>query len=96
MIDLYVSTDAVNQTIVGGGARTIGVGGYVTGAGHGLISAWYGLAADQVLEIEVVTPGGDIVTANACQNQDVFWAMRGVRPYDPADLPPTTSSQPFC
>ncbi|KAK7983913.1 hypothetical protein PG989_011315 [Apiospora arundinis] len=30
-----------------------------------------------VLEMEVVTPMGDIVVANECQNQDLFWAMRG-------------------
>jgi hypothetical protein len=30
-----------------------------------------------VLEIELVTAGGEIITANECQNQDYFWAMRG-------------------
>jgi hypothetical protein len=30
-----------------------------------------------VQEIELVTPMGDIITANECQNQDYFWAMRG-------------------
>lgn len=36
------------------------------------------MAADQVLEMEIVTPGGDILTINECQNEDLFWAMRGV------------------
>lgn len=77
-IDVFTATDAVNQTVVGGGSGTIGMGGYLTGGGHGLLSARYGLATDQVLEMEVVTPSGDIVIANACQNKDLFWAMRGV------------------
>ncbi|KAK4232845.1 hypothetical protein C8A03DRAFT_39504 [Achaetomium macrosporum] len=77
MWDLYSALDPLNQTVVGGGGKTVSVGGYVTGAGHGLLSSWYGLAADQVLEMEVVTPNGDIVIANECQNQDLFWAMRG-------------------
>lgn len=77
MIDIYRELDALNQTIVGGGGKTVSVGGYITGAGHGLLSSRHGLAADQVLEMEVVTPKGDIVTANECQNQDLFWAMRG-------------------
>ncbi|KAL2180940.1 uncharacterized protein P884DRAFT_236234 [Thermothelomyces heterothallicus CBS 202.75] len=77
MWDLYNALDLLNQTVVGGGSKTVSVGGYVTGAGHGLLSPTYGLAADQVLEMELVTPNGDIVTANECQNEDLFWAMRG-------------------
>ncbi|KAK4240110.1 hypothetical protein C8A03DRAFT_13528 [Achaetomium macrosporum] len=77
MWDIYSALDALNQTIVGGGGKTVSVGGYLTGAGHSLLSARYGLAADQVLEMEVVTPTGEIVTANECQNTDLFWAMRG-------------------
>jgi hypothetical protein len=30
-----------------------------------------------VLQYEVVTADGDIKIANECQNQDLFWAMRG-------------------
>ncbi len=86
MWDLYSTLDALNQTVVGGGGKTVSVGGYTTGAGHSLLSARYGLAADQVLELEVVTPKGDIVTANECQNTDLFWAMRGVsRPLFPPE-----------
>ncbi|KAK4151451.1 hypothetical protein C8A00DRAFT_45344 [Chaetomidium leptoderma] len=77
MWELYNELDAVNRTIVGGGGKSVSVGGYVTGAGHSLLSARYGLAADRVLEMEVVTPKGEIVTANECQNKDLFWAMRG-------------------
>ena len=33
---------------------------------------------DQVLEMEIVTPGGHILTIDECQNEDLFWAMRGV------------------
>ena len=36
------------------------------------------MAADHVLEMEIVSPGGNILTLNECQNQDLFWAMRGV------------------
>jgi hypothetical protein len=67
-----------NLTIVAGGPETVGPGGYLTGGGHGPLSATYGMGADQVLEMEIVTPGGEILTSNECQNQDLFWAMRGV------------------
>jgi FAD/FMN-containing dehydrogenase len=61
-----------------GSSSTVSVGGYVTGGGHGILSGQYGLAADAVLEMEIVTPGGQILVANECQNQDLFWANRGV------------------
>lgn len=78
MIEIDEAASLRNLTIVGGNAGTVGVGGYMTGGGHSAISSTFGMGADQVLEIEMVTPGGDIVTANECQNQDLFWAMRGV------------------
>lgn len=36
------------------------------------MSSRYGLAADQVLKLEVVTPRGEVVTANESQNEDLF------------------------
>lgn len=79
MEELYSTLDSIGQAVVGGGAKSVSVGGYISGGGHSLLSSTHGLAADQVLEIEAVTPNGEIVTANECQNQDLFWAMRGVR-----------------
>ena len=29
------------------------------------------------VEIQIVTPDGEIRTANECQNEDLFWALRG-------------------
>jgi FAD/FMN-containing dehydrogenase len=68
MLEIDYEAHLRNLTIVSGGA----------GGGHGALSSTYGLGADQVYEIEMVTPGGDIVTVNECQNTDLFWAMRGV------------------
>ncbi|KAE8440852.1 hypothetical protein EG329_006369 [Mollisiaceae sp. DMI_Dod_QoI] len=77
MLELDEQAHLNGLTIVSGGGGTVGVGGYLTGGGHGALSSTYGLGADQVLEIDMVTPGGHIVTANECQNEDLFWAMRG-------------------
>lgn len=78
MRELNEQAHLKNLTIMSGGSGSVGVGGYITGGGHSALSSTYGLAADQVLEMEVVTPGGAILTVNECQNQDLFWAMRGV------------------
>ncbi|KAK5656208.1 hypothetical protein OQA88_4969 [Cercophora sp. LCS_1] len=77
MDELYSFLDTLNQTTVGGGGKTVSMGGYLTGGGHGLLAPRYGLAADQVLELGVVTPTGQIVTANECTNPELFWALRG-------------------
>jgi FAD/FMN-containing dehydrogenase len=78
MLELNYEASLRNLTIMSGGSGDVGVGGFLTGGGHSALSSTFGLAADQVLEMELVTPGGDIVTANECQNEDLFWAMRGV------------------
>ncbi|OBT38737.1 hypothetical protein VE00_10689 [Pseudogymnoascus sp. WSF 3629] len=77
MLEVDEQASLRNLTVVGGGSGSVGIGGYLTGGGHSAISLTFGLAADQVVEMEVVTAGGKIVTANACQNEDLFWAMRG-------------------
>ncbi len=78
MLEAYAETAKVNHTVIGGNGRTVALGGFITGAGHSILAPRYGLAADHVLEMEAVTPTGEIVTLNECQNTDLFWAMRGV------------------
>ncbi|PIL34937.1 hypothetical protein GSI_02724 [Ganoderma sinense ZZ0214-1] len=76
--DVYAFADSVNRTIIGGYHQTVGFsGGYLLGGGHSILSPVYGLAVDRVVEIKVVTPDGVFRTANECQNQDLFFALRG-------------------
>ena len=79
MFEIYSAVAAHGSTIVGGEDPDVGIGGYLTGGGHSPISGQYGLAADNVLEFEIVTPSGDIKTVNPCSNNDLFFAFRGVR-----------------
>lgn len=53
------------------------MGGFLFGGGHSPLSSMYGLAADQVLSMEVVTANGRFVTASETSNPDLFWALRG-------------------
>lgn len=50
------------------------------GGGHSPATHDFGLGADQVLEAQVVLASGEIVIASACQNQDLFFAIRGGGP----------------
>ena len=79
MGEIYEVAKKHGIIVVGGAEPSVGLGGYLTGGGHSPISAKFGLAVDNVLEMEIATPSGDIVTANQHQNEDLFWAMRGVR-----------------
>ena len=78
MFEVYAVAANHNSTIIGGEDPDVGLGGYITGGGHSLISAQYGLAADNILEFEVVNPTGEMLTLNECSNQDLFFAFRGV------------------
>ena len=78
MLAVYRAAAAHNATVVGGGGRNVGVTGHFSSGGHSILSPRYGLAADNILEMEVVTAAGEILTVNEDQNQNLFWALRGV------------------
>lgn len=64
--------------VVGGNCPTVGiVGGYIQGGGHGPLSSKHGLAADQVLEWQLVTANGELLTASPIENPDLYWALCG-------------------
>ena len=71
------ATHAFGLATPGGIVSTTGVGGLTTGGGFGYLSRRYGLACDNLVSAEVVTADGQIRTANADTNQDLFWAIRG-------------------
>jgi hypothetical protein len=52
-------------------------GGWGQTAGHGPLTAQYGLGVDQFLEFKVVTADGSLKIANKVTNPDLFWALRG-------------------
>ncbi|KAF8607283.1 FAD-binding domain-containing protein [Ceratobasidium sp. AG-I] len=75
---LYQFAEDNGLTFVGGSDKTVGAaGGWVQGGGHGILSNTLGLGVDRVLQFKIVTPDGIVRTANACQNTDLFWALRG-------------------
>jgi FAD/FMN-containing dehydrogenase len=77
-LEAYQALLPYGRYVQGGGCVTVGAaGGFTQGGGFGSLSRRYGTAAGNMLEAEVVLASGEIVTANAIQHPDLFWALRG-------------------
>jgi FAD/FMN-containing dehydrogenase len=63
--------------VTGGAISTTGVAGYTLGGGLGWLMAKYGLAADNLLAVELVTAEGEVLDVDADSHADLFWALRG-------------------
>ncbi|KAF9453476.1 FAD-binding domain-containing protein [Macrolepiota fuliginosa MF-IS2] len=75
---LNQDAEARGQTVLTGQCPSVGyAGGYLQGGGHSVLSSLYGMAADQILELEVITTTGQFVRASPSQNTDLFWALGG-------------------
>jgi len=61
----------------GGAISTTGIAGLTLGGGLGWLMAKHGLAADNLLSVELVTADGDIVEVTESSDPDLFWALRG-------------------
>ncbi len=55
----------------------VGVAGLTLGGGIGFDMRRNGYTCDKLVETEMVLANGSIVTCNATQNEDLFWACRG-------------------
>ncbi|KAJ6554226.1 hypothetical protein B0H19DRAFT_1262614 [Mycena capillaripes] len=90
--EAYDFADAQNITLVGGTTayacfytlhittllqEAIARSALSGGGGHSVLSNTMGLGVDRVLQFKVVTPDGELRAASACQNQDLFFALRG-------------------
>src|SRR5580700_344026 len=70
-------TQAFGLATTLGVVPTVGIAGLTLGAGWGNLHAKYGLAIDNVIGADVVTADGRLLTANASENPDLFWGIRG-------------------
>jgi FAD/FMN-containing dehydrogenase len=60
-----------------GDTGSVGIGGITTGGGIGYLVRKYGMTIDNVLAADIVTADGELLRADATNNPDLFWAIRG-------------------
>ncbi|XP_041361011.1 VAO-type flavoprotein oxidase VAO615-like [Gigantopelta aegis] len=89
--EIYQEVQRYDRVVVGGSEHTVTPGGYTQGGGHSPISRSLGLAVDHVIEAQLVTADGRLVTAREnetlvtdaddkvtrIENGDLLWAIRG-------------------
>src|SRR5581483_4079544 len=63
--------------VTGGAISTTGIAGLTLGGGLGWLMAKFGLAADNVTGIELVTVDGTIANVTADSDPELFWGLRG-------------------
>ena len=68
---------SVGRAVPFGTCEDVGVSGLTLGGGHGYSSRAFGLACDNVTEVEIVTADGRLRVCNAHTEPDLFWALRG-------------------
>jgi len=62
---------------VTGASDAVGCIGYTLGGGIGPLARTFGFSSDWARGFRVVTAAGEVVTANATEHADLFWALRG-------------------
>ncbi len=77
LIDFYNALAAKGRAVPGGSCPTVGISGLTLGGGVGVVGRAYGLTCDRLESLQIVTANGSVLTCDAKEHSDLFWACRG-------------------
>ena len=75
--ELYAALDKHSLSAVSGTCDPVGFAGLSLGGGLGVMMRKHGLAADNIIGLNVVLFNGTVVHATETDHAELFWAMRG-------------------
>jgi FAD/FMN-containing dehydrogenase len=75
--ELNAATGEHGLAVTGGAVSATGIAGLTLGGGLGWLMATHGLAADNLLAVELVDAAGDVLEVTEASDPDLFWALRG-------------------
>ena len=75
--DMDHETQAFGLAVTGGLVSTTGIAGFTLGGGIGWLVRRAGLTSDNLVAADVVTADGQLLHADADENPDLLWALRG-------------------
>jgi Luciferase-like monooxygenase/FAD binding domain/Berberine and berberine like len=76
-VDVARALDPYGWALSSGDYGGVGVGGLATAGGVGWLGREHGLTIDHLRAAEIVLADGTLVRADAKDNADLFWAIRG-------------------
>jgi FAD/FMN-containing dehydrogenase len=75
--DVDRETQLFGLAVPGGVVSTTGIAGLTLHGGYGHLRRKFGLSIDNIRSVQIVTADGQVRTASASDNPDLFWAVRG-------------------
>jgi hypothetical protein len=75
--DVYAALSRAGRCLPAGSCPTVGIAGLTLGGGIGVLARKYGLTCDHLVSAQIVTADGELRTASADSDPDLFWALRG-------------------
>jgi hypothetical protein len=70
-------TQAFGLATTGGQISATGIAGLTLGGGWGYLARRYGLSCDNLESVDIVTADGQLLTASAAENADLFFGVHG-------------------